>query len=198
MVSAPSGTGKTSLVHALLDGTDNLVASVSFTTRAPRAGEQHGRDYYFVSEDEFRSRIKTGDFFEHAVVFDKYYGTSRRMVTEQLQQGRDVVLEIDWQGARQIRAAMPDSCSIFILPPSRQVLEQRLRNRNQDSDEQIARRLRDAREEMSHYAEYDYVVFNDDFDTALQELQAIVRCGRLRCAAQAMRHHALLAELLAP
>ena len=197
VVSAPSGAGKTSLVRALCDSNERIRVSISFTTRQPRPGEENGRDYHFVDAREFRRRIDAGDFIEHACVFDQYYGTSRVAVMEQLQRGLDVILEIDWQGAQQVRRSMPECVSIFILPPSPETLEQRLRSRNQDSDEQILRRLGEAKEEMSHYREYDYLIVNDDFSTALQELQTVIRGGHLRCATQRDRYRDLLARLLA-
>jgi guanylate kinase len=174
VIAAPSGAGKTSLVKALLARKPELHVSISHTTRAMRPTEQPGREYYFVSKDEFREKVNRKEFLEHAQVFDNYYGTGRAPVNEQLAQGRNVILEIDWQGARQVRAAMPEARTIFILPPSRQALEERLRNRKTDSDEVIARRLRDAVGDMSHWDEFDYVVVNDDFDRATGDLVAIV------------------------
>ncbi len=174
VIAAPSGAGKTSLVKALLDNKPELRVSISHTTRAQRATEVPGREYYFVPVDEFRERAKRGEFLEHAQVFDNYYGTGRAPVEEQLAQGRNVILEIDWQGARQVRAAMPEARTVFILPPSRQALEERLRNRKTDTDEVIARRLRDAVGDMSHWNEFDYVVVNADFDRATAELASIV------------------------
>jgi guanylate kinase len=175
IVSAPSGAGKTSLAKALVESTPNVVISVSHTTRPPRPGEQHGVDYFFVSPEEFQALVEADRFLEHATVFDNRYGTARDTVEAQLDAGNSVILDIDWQGARSIRASMSDARSIFILPPSREVLEQRLRGRGQDSDQVIARRMRDAVSEMCHYDEFDYVVINDDFAAALAELQAIVR-----------------------
>jgi guanylate kinase len=174
VIAAPSGAGKTSLVKALLERRPELRLSISHTTRKMRPTEQPGREYYFVSVDEFRDRIARGEFLEHAQVFDNYYGTGRAPVQEQLAQGRDVILEIDWQGAQQVRRALPECVSIFILPPSRQALESRLRNRQTDSDEVIERRLRDAVGDMSHWKEFDYVVVNDDFHRAVTELSRIV------------------------
>lgn len=176
VVAAPSGAGKTSLVNALLKRMPELQLSVSHTTRRMRPTEQHGREYWFVpSVAEFRTLIERGAFLEHAQVFDNYYGTAREPVERQLAAGRDVILEIDWQGARQVRCALPECRSIFILPPSRAELEKRLRARGTDSEEVIARRLRDAVEDMSHYREFDYVVVNDDFSSALDALGCIVR-----------------------
>jgi len=198
VVSAPSGAGKTSLVRALLESMGDLLAlSVSHTTRAPRPGEVDGRDYHFVSMETFRRMVGEGAFLEHAQVFDNAYGTARAGVELQLAQGRDVILEIDWQGARQVRRALPESVGIFILPPSRQALEERLRARGQDDESVIARRMRDAVSEMSHYGEYDFLVINEVFATAHEELAAIIRSRRLRLAAQLQRHAGLFAALLA-
>jgi guanylate kinase len=196
IVSAPSGAGKTSLVKALLDSTPGLTASISHTTRAMRPGERDGVDYHFVDAAGFQAMVSAGAFLEHARVFDNYYGTSVAAVQERLGQGLDVILEIDWQGARQVRRALPEAVSIFVLPPSRAALEQRLRGRGQDSDETIARRMRDARSESSHFGEYDFLVINDDFDTALEQLCAIVQAQRLRQEPQAARHRQLIDELL--
>ena len=182
VIAAASGTGKTSLLRALLAADPTLAFSVSHTTREPRATERPDHDYHFVSAEEFRQMIARGEFLEHARVFDNYYGTSRRQVEQALAEGRNLILEIDWQGARQIRAALPEAVQIFILPPSRAALEQRLRNRRTDSDEVIARRLRDSVTELSHWNEFDYVVVNEDFKTALADLQAIIagQGGHLR------------------
>ena len=198
VVSAPSGAGKTSLVRALLDSMgDGLTLSVSHTTRAPRPGEVDGRDYHFVSRETFRHMVGQGAFLEHAQVFDNAYGTARAGIEEQLARGRDIILEIDWQGAREVRRAMPQSVGIFVLPPSRQALEERLRARGQDDEGVIARRMRDAVSEMSHYAEYEYLVVNEVFRKAHDDLAAIVRSRRLRRSAQQQRHAGLLATLLA-
>jgi guanylate kinase len=198
IISAPSGAGKSSLLRALLDATgDELALSVSHTTRAPRPGEVNGQDYHFVDTATFRDMIDSGDFLEHAEVFDNFYGTSKGGVQAQLAAGQDVILEIDWQGARQVRELMPDSVGIFILPPSREALRERLQNRGQDETVVIERRMRDAISEMSHYDEYDYLIINDDFSLALDELASIVRCRRLRLPAQARRQGGLLAGLLA-
>jgi guanylate kinase len=196
IVSAPSGAGKTSLVKALLETTSDITVSVSHTTRSMRPGEAEGADYYFVDVDRFRSMIAEGAFLEHAQVFDNYYGTSRAGVLEQLTRGLDVILEIDWQGGRQVRQAMPGAVSVFILPPSRATLEQRLRSRGQDGEEVIARRMREAQSESSHYGEYDYLVINDDFDVALFDLRAIVAARRLRREVQVARYAKLLSDLL--
>ena len=174
VVSAPSGAGKTSLVRALVAERPTLVLSVSHTTRAPRPHEVEGREYFFVSSDEFQRLVRSGAFLEHARVFDNFYGTGAARVRTQLAVGRDVLLEIDWQGAQQVRLAMPECVGIFILPPSREALEQRLRERRTDSLETIARRLRDAADDMSHYREFEYAIVNDRFDQALRELGAII------------------------
>ncbi len=195
--SAPSGAGKTSLVKALLAEVDGIEVSVSHTTRVMRPGEQDGVDYHFISKDEFENMVEADAFLEHAQVFDNFYGTARSSIDTRLAAGADVILEIDWQGARQVRAWKSDAVSVFILPPSREALRERLRGRGQDSEEIIARRMRDAVSEMSHYAEFDYLVFNDRFETALQELVAIVTAERLRMAPQRARHAAILAALLA-
>lgn len=195
--AAPSGAGKTSLVHALLETTDGIEVSVSHTTRAPRPGEQDGVDYHFTDVETFQAMVAGGAFLEHAKVFDNYYGTARASLEQRLAAGVDVILEIDWQGARQVREQFPDCVGVFILPPSRDALEERLRNRGQDSDEVIARRMRDAQQEMVHYREFDYLVINDEFDAALQDLRSIVQARRLRTPVQAARHAELLADLLA-
>ncbi len=197
IVSAPSGAGKTSLVRAMMERLSGLAFSVSHTTRAMRPGEQDGRDYHFIDKEKFEAMIAAGDFLEHARVFDNYYGTARVSVAAQLAAGQDVFLDIDWQGARQVRAAWPGVVSIFILPPSRAALEARLRGRGQDSDEIIARRMQGAVSESAHYDEYEYLIINDDFQTAQDELIAIVRSQRQRLAPQAQRHADLLASLLA-
>jgi len=173
VVAAPSGAGKTSLVRALIKRMPQLRFSISYTTRRRRETEQHGRDYFFVDRAEFDRMVADGEFLEHAQVFDNSYGTARAQVESILQQGENVLLEIDWQGAQQVRAAMPECRSIFILPPSREALEQRLRGRATDSEEVIARRLRDSISDMSHWDEFDYVVINDDFERATNDLEAI-------------------------
>jgi guanylate kinase len=182
VISAPSGAGKTSLVKALLQRLPGLKVSISHTTRPPRPNEQHGREYYFVSIGEFERMVAEGAFLEHARVFDNYYGTSLPQLREKLAAGHDVILEIDWQGARQVRQAAPGCCSIFILPPSLEALKTRLNGRGTDSPEVIARRLADAVADMSHWREFDYVVVNDDFDRAVDELADIIagRGGALR------------------
>lgn len=196
VISAPSGAGKTSLVKALLEQTVGIGVSVSHTTRTMRPGEQDGVDYYFVDKVAFESMVEKSAFLEHAQVFDNYYGTAAANIEDKLKQGEDVILEIDWQGAAQIRKHIPHSINIFILPPSRSALEERLRGRGQDSDEIIARRMRDAKSETSHYPEYDYLVVNDQFDDALIELKSIVLARRCRYQAQSERLAPLLKELL--
>ncbi|MDH4610110.1 guanylate kinase [Pseudomonas sp. BN102] len=197
IVSAPSGAGKTSLVKALIDAEPNIRVSVSHTTRGMRPGEVDSVNYNFVTREEFVHMLEHGDFLEHAEVFGNLYGTSQRWVQQTLAEGHDLILEIDWQGAQQVRHLMPQAKSIFILPPSQEALRQRLNNRGQDSDEIIDRRMREAVSEMSHYVEYDYLVINDDFATALDDLKAIFRANQLRHGAQQVRHGALLARLLA-
>lgn len=196
ILSAPSGAGKSSLINALLKKHTDMKVSVSHTTRAPRPGENNAEHYHFVSVDEFKVLIAKDDFFEWAQVFDNYYGTSKQAIESQLAAGIDVFLDIDWQGARQVREIMNDVKTIFILPPSKHELEQRLNNRGQDSTEIIAGRMAQAQSETSHYNEYDYVVVNDDFDTALSDLETIVIAQRLTLKAQATRHQNLINELL--
>ena len=196
IVSAPSGAGKTSLVRELIESLDGIRVSVSHTTRAQRRGEVDGVNYHFVSIAEFEAMISRGEFFEYAQVFDNFYGTSRSAVEALLKAGQDVILEIDWQGAQQVREQVPDSVSIFILPPSCDELERRLANRGTDAHATIARRMRDAVSEMSHYDEYDYLVINDDFTTALRELQSLVIAQRLSLARQQDSHGPLLTALL--
>ena len=174
VISAPSGAGKTSLVRAVLAARPALVLSVSYTTRTPRPQEIDGRDYHFVSAPRFQELAALGAFLEHAQVFDNWYGTGRDQVARRLQAGEHVLLEIDWQGARQIRRAMPDCVSIFILPPSRSALEERLRARRTDNDQVIARRLADAAADMSHCLEFDYAIVNDRFEQAVGEMLRII------------------------
>ena len=174
LVSAPSGAGKTSLVRELLKDHTNLKFSISYTTRPKRPTEQHGRDYFFVDIPEFERMAAAGEFLEHARVFDNFYGTSRKTVEGEMAAGRDVLLEIDWQGAAQVRQLMPEAVSIFILPPSRAELERRLRSRATDDESVITRRLKEAVRDMSHWSEFDYVVVNADFQAAVAELSAIV------------------------
>jgi len=175
VIAAPSGAGKTSLVRSLMERETGLRFSISYTTRPQRPNEVHGRDYFFVSREEFDRMVAAGEFLEHATVFDNSYGTARRQVEDSLAAGQDLILEIDWQGARQIRAALPECRSVFILPPSRPELERRLRGRGTDAEEVIQRRLRDAAGDMGHWREFEFVVVNDDFERALAELQAIVQ-----------------------
>ena len=199
IVSAPSGPGKSSLIQALLKTQPlyDTQVSVSHTTRQPRPGEVHGEHYFFVNHDEFKEMISRDAFLEHAEVFGNYYGTSREAIEQVLATGVDVFLDIDWQGAQQIRQKMPHARSIFILPPSKIELDRRLRGRGQDSEEVIAKRMAQAVAEMSHYAEYDYLIVNDDFDTALTDLKTIIRAERLRMSRQKQRHDALISKLLA-
>jgi guanylate kinase len=174
VIAAPSGAGKTSLVRALMERRPALRFSISYTTRKQRPTERNEHDYFFVSQDEFKRMVDAQEFLEHARVFDNYYGTSRKQVEQLLDRSQDVLLEIDWQGAQQIRRALPECRSIFVLPPSREALEQRLRGRGTDSDEVIARRLRDSIADLSHWNEFDYIVINDDFGRATADLEAIV------------------------
>ena len=197
IVAAPSGAGKSSIVNACLARDPNICLSISFTSRQPRPGERHAEHYHFVSAQEFERMVANGDFFEHALVHGDWKGTARQSVEPQLASGKDVLLEIDWQGANQVRAQVPDAVRGFSLPPSRQALEQRMRARGQDSDEVIRRRLAAAREEMSHYGEFDYVIVNEHFDTAVDEMCAIFIASRLRLEPQKERHAALIEGLLA-
>ncbi len=197
IVAAPSGAGKSSIVNAVLARDTDIALSISFTSRAARPGERHAQHYHFISADEFKAMIRAGDFFEYAEVHGDWKGTARQSVEPQLDAGKDVLLEIDWQGARQVREKVPDAVSVFILPPSRAALEQRMRNRGQDSEEVIQRRLAAAREEMSHYDEFDYVIVNDVFDEAVAQMHAIFVASRLRREAQDVRHAGLIAALLA-
>lgn len=196
IVSAPSGAGKTSLLNQLCQQLKHLTISVSHTTRTPRPGEVEGQHYHFVSVATFKQEIEQNLFLEYAQVFDNYYGTSKTAVDSLLSARKDVILEIDWQGARQVRERAENVISIFILPPSQAALEERLRNRKQDSEAIIQRRMRDAHNEISHYAEYDYVIINDDFEDALADLVAIFRSERLRLKRQQQHHAGLLAELV--
>ncbi|QHG67889.1 guanylate kinase [Pseudomonas putida] len=197
IVSAPSGAGKTSLVTALIKADPRVSVSVSHTTRAMRPGEEHGVNYHFVSHDDFKGLIAKGDFLEHAEVFGNFYGTSRSALQEVLDRGNDLILEIDWQGAQQVRKLMPEARSVFILPPSQQALRERLDGRGQDSEEIIAGRMKEAVSEMVHYDEYEYVIINDDFGVALEELKAVFVANRLLLNKQQQRYSGLLKELLA-
>jgi guanylate kinase len=197
ILSAPSGAGKSSLLRALLAAVgDSATVSVSHTTRKPRPGEVDGRDYHFIDVAAFQAMVGEDAFLEHARVFDNHYGTSHAAVAQQLADGRDVILEIDWQGARLVRELMPESTGIFILPPSREALRERLQGRGQDDIAVIERRMRDAISEMSHYNEYDYLVINDVFERALEDLVAILRSRRLRLAQQSLGQADLLRSLL--
>jgi guanylate kinase len=197
VIAAPSGGGKTSLVKALLEREPVIRLSVSFTTRAPRPGEIDGVHYRFVDAAEFQTRQAAGEFLEHAHVHGNWYATSAAWIRGEVAAGHDVLLEIDWQGARQVRALIPAAVTIFVLPPSLAVLKERLEGRAQDSPEVIARRLDAAREEMRHCAEFDYVIINQEFASAVADLTAIVRASRLRGSVQLTRHEALLASLTA-
>jgi guanylate kinase len=197
VVAAPSGAGKSSLVNALLEREPTISLSISHTTRPPRVGELYGRHYYFVERDAFEKQVAAGVFLEHAEVHGNLYGTSGTTVQALLAQGRDVLLEIDWQGAQQIRRSKPDCVSVFILPPSRAELERRLRGRGSDTAAVIEQRLRNSREDIAHAHEFDFILINDVFDDALTDLQSIVRAVRQRSALQWRRHETLIAELLA-
>lgn len=197
IVAAPSGAGKSSIVNAVLARDPNICLSISFTSRQPRPGERHAEHYHFVSAQEFEAMVEAGDLFEHARVHGDWKGTARQSVEPQLAVGKDVLLEIDWQGARQVRARVPDAVSVFILPPSRRALEQRMHSRGQDSEEVIAQRLAAAREEMSHYGEFDYVIVNEHFPIAVDEMCAIFTASRLRRDQQVARHSRLITALLA-
>ena len=196
IISAPSGAGKTSLVKKLVENEPQIVVSISHTTRPMRPGEKDGVDYYFTDSESFVKLVSSSAFLEYAQVFDNYYGTSQQHVEQQLLRGLDVILEIDWQGARQIRKLFPDSQSIFILPPSLDALKKRLTNRGQDKEEVINRRMHDAVNEMSHYAEFDYLLVNDDFNRALDELRCIFVANRLRQLQQERNLESLLIELM--
>lgn len=196
VISAPSGAGKTTLVKALVESTPGITVSISHTTRTKRPAEVHGVNYYFVSTNEFNNMIEHNDFLEHAVIFNNAYGTSRKWVEETLARGLDVILEIDWQGGQQIQKLFPECICIFILPPTFEALANRLNFRNQDNADVIKQRLTDAKAATSHIHEYDFVVLNDDFDTALNDLKNIIFAGRLLQRAQTIRHEALISDLL--
>ncbi len=200
IISAPSGAGKTSLVRAveqrLNSATETVRFSTSSTTRGKRPGEQNGVDYHFLSVSEFTRQVDDGNFLEHAEVFDNFYGTSRSSVYADLEAGFDVILEIDWQGAQQVRGREPGAVGVFILPPSLAELEQRLRGRDSDSDEVITRRMRDARREIEHQGEFDYLIVNDDFETALNELESLFVARRLLGRRQRVKHHTMLQAML--
>ncbi len=197
IVSAPSGAGKTSLVKALIDSAPLVRVSVSHTTRAMRPGEVDGVNYHFVSREQFNDMLQRNEFLEHAEVFGNLYGTSQSWIEKTLAEGFDLILEIDWQGAQQVRHLLPQSRSIFILPPTQEALRHRLTNRGQDSGEIIERRMHEAVSEMSHYIEYDYLLINDDFAHALDDLRSIFRANQLNQARQQQLHRGLLSELLA-
>jgi len=196
IISAPSGAGKTSLVRELLARSPDLTLSVSHTTRPMRPGEENGVHYHFVAPELFQAMIAADAFLEYARVFDNFYGTSKAAALDRIKRGQDVILEIDWQGARQTRRLFPDAVAIFILPPSREVLEKRLRARGQDSETVIARRMQEARSDISHYKEYDYLLVNDDFRQAVADLQSIIRARSLRREVQEKTLHDLLNSLL--
>ena len=195
-VSAPSGAGKTSLVKALVESNDKVQVSISHTTRAMRPGEQDGVNYHFVSQQQFTDMLGRAEFLEQAQVFANFYGTSKCWVEETLSKGIDVILEIDWQGAQQVRRLMPEAISVFILPPSQQTLLHRLTGRGQDSEEVIAARMAEAKNEISHYVESQYLIVNDNFEQALAEFGAILCAERLKIHNQAQKHQALLSSLL--
>ena len=196
IISAPSGAGKTSLVKALVEKDGNLHASVSHTTRSPRPGEKEGSNYYFVKKSFFEKMVSQGEFLESAQVFDHFYGTSKLWVQSQLEVGTDVVLEIDWQGARQIKECMPLACAIFILPPSKNALQERLMSRGQDNPEVIERRMDQAVNEMSHFESSDYLVLNRNFEEALNELEVIVKAQRLRTVNRSRSLGNILSDVL--
>ncbi len=198
IISAPSGAGKTSLVSKLIEKDQLIQVSVSSTTRPKRPGEEDGINYHFLTLDAFEQKVAQQDFLEHAKVFDNYYGTSKSSVEKQLNDGKDVILEIDWQGAQQVRKLIPEAISIFILPPSLKILEQRLRNRGTDSDEVINRRMQDAVSEMAHYNEFDYLVINNNFDIALDELHTIFLANRQSRSRQVSQHQVLINEMTQP
>lgn len=198
IISAPSGAGKTSLVQALLGTNPHIDLSVSYTTRDPRPGEQDGKDYHFVSRETFLTMAKRGEFMESAEVYGNLYGTSQTWISQEIAKGRDILLEIDWQGAAQVRRLFPDCISIFILPPSRKALEQRLKGRGKDNAEVIARRMAAVREDVAHVAEFDYVIINDNLNEALRELDAVVLAAKLTFAKQLTRHQALINQLQKP
>ncbi|MDA8383910.1 MAG: guanylate kinase [Betaproteobacteria bacterium] len=195
IVTAPSGAGKTSLVQALLRADSRVELSVSYTTRAPRPGEVAGRDYHFVTKAAFEQMASAGEFLESAEVYGNHYGTSQQWIQQRIESGRDILLEIDWQGAAQVRRLFPEAIGIFILPPSLSALRTRLTGRGQDSEEVIERRLKAAREDMSHASEFDYVIINNDFEEAVRDLAAVVRASRLTYRRQAAGDPALFAQL---
>lgn len=196
ILSAPSGAGKSTLYKALLSQDKQVRISISHTTRAPRTGEENGREYYFIDDESFLDMIAEDAFFEHAQVFDNYYGTSKESIFEMLEQGLDVILEIDWQGARQIRQLYPEAIGIFILPPSLHALEERLKSRATDTEDVIQRRMAKAVNEMSHYHEYDFVIVNDDFDAALSQMASIFMAMRAKTPVMQEKNRILINDLL--
>ena len=196
IIAAPSGCGKTSLVKALIEKVDNLCVSVSHTTRAARPGEEHGKNYFFVSKEDFNEISNSDGFIESAQVFDNYYGSAKQTVKDLLEQGQDVILEIDWQGAQQVKQSFTDAIGIFILPPSISALEERLTDRGQDNQSIIDRRMKDAVSEMQHFDEFDYLVINDDFNIALNDLTHIIYTQRLSLAQQTQQQQDLLKQLI--
>jgi guanylate kinase len=196
IVAAPSGAGKTTLVRMLLENDSGIRLSISYTTRAPRTGEENGREYHFTDVETFRGMVARGEFLEWAEVHGNYYGTSRLWIESEMASGRDVLLEIDWQGAQQVRKLFPEAIGVFVMPPSMAELERRLTGRGTDSVEVIARRLAAAREEMRHVAEFEYVIINDTLQQALVDLLSVVRASRLRHEVQRDRHPALFNDLL--
>ena len=198
MITAPSGAGKSSLVKALLEHDSSIELSISHTTREPRPGEVNGREYHFISVPEFEERKARGEFLESALVHGNYYGTSRVWIEQRMAAGKDVLLEIDWQGARQVRTQFGETVGIFILPPSIEALEWRLHHRGTDSEQTITRRLLGAGAEMSHAPEFEYVIINEDFETALSQMQAVVVASRLAFGQQAVRHREQFASLGIP
>lgn len=196
VIAAPSGTGKTSLVRALINRVSQLEISISHTTRLPRPGDIPGQDYFFISKHDFHLLLEQKRFLEHAMIYDHYYGTSQEWTMEKLNQGIDVILEIDWQGARQIRQQMADAIFVFILPPSLTALHERLKQRNQDDFAAIAKRMASAQEEISHYNEFDYLIINESFDKALEELEYIIFAARLTCKRKVSSIQPLLQQLL--
>jgi guanylate kinase len=195
IVTAPSGAGKTSLVRALLAADANVQLSISYTTRPMRPGEVDGRDYHFVSREQFQQMLEQGEFLESAEVYENYYGTSQTWINRMMESGKDILLEIDWQGAAQVRRIFPAALGVFILPPSLQALQQRLQGRGQDSAEVIARRMEAAREDISHVGEFDYAIINDEFDVAVDDLRAVFRAERLKIDRQLARHRDLISML---
>ena len=198
VISAPSGAGKTSLVQALLNINPQIDMSVSYTTRDPRPGEHDGKDYHFVSRETFLAMAKRGEFLESAEVYGNLYGTSQTWINHENTRGRDILLEIDWQGAAQIRGLFPECISVFILPPSLKALEERLKKRGKDNDAVIAKRIAAVRQDVAHVAEFDYVIINDNLNEALRELNAVVLSAKLRCARQLTRHQDLINQLQNP